>query len=67
MVDAQGIGHAVEQASDGIGRDRDAELAQLVGDSGGGAARPAEAGHGIASGIVFEQAMEDGNYVAIFF
>ena len=57
----------MEQAGDGIGGDGNAEFGQLLRDRGGSAARPTLAGHGIASGIVFEQAMKNRNYVGVFF
>jgi len=38
-----------------------------VGDLDGGATGPAEAGDGIASGIVFEQFVERGDYSGRFF
>ncbi len=57
----------MEQAGDGIGADRDAELAKLLGDSDRGAARPAQTRHGIASRVVLQQAVEDVDYVRRFF
>jgi len=41
LIDPQGITHVVEQASHGIGRDRNAQCGQLFGDGGGSTARPA--------------------------
>jgi len=41
LIDAQGIAHVMEQASDGIGRDGNAESGQLLRDGGGSTARPA--------------------------
>ena len=41
LIDPQGITHVVEQASYGIGRDRNAQCGQLFGDGGGSTARPA--------------------------
>ena len=67
VIDAQRIAHLAEQARDGIGADRDAEGAEFLGDSGGGAAGPAQAGHGIAGSVVLQQAMEDIDYVGRFF
>ena len=67
LIDPQGIAHVMEQAGDGVGRDGNAEFGQLFRDGGGSAARPAYAGHGITSGIMFEQAMENSDYVWRFF
>src|ERR1700675_4926971 len=39
LIDPQGIAHVMEQAGDGIGRYGNAELGQLLRDSGGSAAR----------------------------
>ena len=55
VIDAQRIAHLPEQACDGIGADTDAELMQFRGDSGRGAARPTQTGHGIAGGVVLQQ------------
>ena len=41
LIDPQGIAHVMEQASDGIGRDGNAEFGQLLRDGGGSTARPA--------------------------
>lgn len=57
----------MEQAGDGVGRDGDAELDQLLGDGGRGAARPAQSGDGIAGRIVLQQTVQDGDYVRRFF
>ena len=61
MIDPQRIAHAMEQAGDGIGGDGNAESCQLLRDGGSSTARPAKASHRIARGIVFEQAMENGD------
>ena len=57
VIHAQRIAHLVEQSRDGIGADTDAECEEFLGDSGRGAARPAQAGHGIAGRIVLQQAV----------
>ncbi len=57
VIHAQRIAHLVEQASDGIGTDSDAELAKFLGYSDGSAASPAQTRHGIAGGVVFQQAV----------
>jgi hypothetical protein len=59
LIDPQRIAHVMEQVGYGIGADGNAEFSQLFRDGGGTTARPAYAGHGIARGIVFEQAMEN--------
>src|SRR5215471_21325191 len=41
VIDAQRIAHLIEQSRHGIGADRDAQRAEFLGDSDGGAARPA--------------------------
>jgi hypothetical protein len=40
VIDPLGIAHVMEQAGDGIGRDGNPELGQLLRNRGGGAARP---------------------------
>jgi len=57
VIHAQRIPHLIEQPRDGVGADADAELAQFLGDSGGGAARPPQACHGVAGGVVLQQAV----------
>jgi len=57
VIDTQGIAHLMEEAGDGIGADSDAKLAKFLGDSGSGAAGPAQARHGIAGRVVFQQAV----------
>jgi hypothetical protein len=57
VIDAQRIAHLMEQTGDGIGADGDAELAKFLGDSVSRAARPAQTRHGIASRVVFQQAV----------
>ena len=41
LIDPQRIAHVMEQAGDGIGRDGNAEMGQLLGEGGSSAARPA--------------------------
>ena len=41
VIDPQGIAHLVQQAGHRVGRNRNAELGQFLGDRRGGAARPA--------------------------
>jgi hypothetical protein len=57
VSDTQGIAHLMKEAGDGIGADGDAELAKFLGDSGSGAAGPAQTRHGIAGRVVFQQAV----------
>lgn len=57
----------MEQAGDGIGADSDAELAKFLGASDRGAAGPAQARHGVAGRVVFQQAVQDVDYVRPFF
>ena len=57
VIHAQRIAHLMEQSRDGIGADSDAELAKLLGNSGRGATGPAQAGHGVAGGVVLQQAV----------
>ena len=59
VIDAERIAHLVEQASNGVRRDRNAECYQLLGDGHGSATRPAQAGDRIASRVVYQQAMQD--------
>ena len=67
VIHAQRIAHLVEQPRHGIGADADAKGEEFLGDSGGGAAGPAQAGHGIAGSVVLQQAMENRDYVGRFF
>ena len=54
-VDAQGEPVAFEPAAHGRGADGEAVGGQLGGQLGDGAAHPAQAAHGAAGGVVFEQ------------
>ncbi len=67
MVDAQRIAHGLEQPADGVGTDVDAKVAEHHGDFRGRAAGPFQAGDGVAGRVVFEQAFDHGDEVAIFF
>lgn len=67
MIDAQRIAHLIEQPRDSIGTDGDTELAKFLGYSDSRAARPAQASHGIAGSVVLQQAVQDVDYVRLFF
>ena len=57
MIHAQRIAHLIEQPRDSIRADGDTELAKFLGYSDSRAARPAQAGHGIAGSVVLQQAV----------
>ena len=67
VIDTQGIAHLMEQASDGVGADRDAEVAERQGNLGRRSTGPLQAGDGIASGVVIEQEFDQGDDVGGFF
>ena len=67
VIDAQGIAHLVEETSDGVGTDDDAEVTQRHGDLGGSSPRPLQAGDGITGGVVFQQELDQGDEVGGFF
>ena len=67
VIDAERIAHLMEQPGDGIGADRDPEVAERHGDFGGRAAGPFQAGDGIAGGVVFQQELDQGDDVGRFF
>jgi hypothetical protein len=67
VIDAQGIAHLVEKTSDGVGADTDAEVTQRHGNLLRSAPRPLQAGDGIASGVVFEQELDQRDDVGGFF
>jgi hypothetical protein len=48
----------VEQASHGVGRDRDVNLLKQLGDLLWGLASPPQAGDRVPSGIVFQQDLD---------
>lgn len=67
VIDAQGIAHLVEETSDGVGANTDTEIAQRQGNLLGGAPRPLQPGEGVASGIVFQQELDQCDDVGGFF
>jgi hypothetical protein len=67
VIDAQGIAHLVEETSDGVGADRDTEVAQRHGNLIGGTSRPLQPCDGIAGGVVFEQELDQRDDVGGFF
>ena len=67
VIDAQGIAHLAEETSDGVGTDRDTEVAQRYGNLVGGTPRPLQPCDGIASGVVFEQELDQCDDVGGFF
>jgi len=67
VIDAQGVAHLVEKASDGVGANTDTEVAQRHGDLFRSAARPLQPGDGIASSVVFEQELDQCDDVGGFF
>ena len=67
VIDTQGIAHLVKKTSDGVGANTDTEVAQRQGNLLGSAPRPLQPGDGIASGIVFEQELDQCDDVGGFF
>jgi hypothetical protein len=67
VIDAQGIAHLVEKTSDGVGANTDTEVAQRHGNLLRSAPRPLQPGDGIASGVVFEQELDQCDDVGGFF
>jgi hypothetical protein len=67
VIDAQGIAHLMEEASDGVGTHDDAEVTQRHGDLLRSAPRPLQPGDGIAGGVVFEQELDQRDDVGGFF
>jgi hypothetical protein len=57
----------VKQPRHGSGRDLDIELPQQFGDSGRRLVGPANAGDGIAGGVVFQQDFDGRDYFGRFF
>jgi hypothetical protein len=57
-IDAQGIAHLMEKASDGVGTDDHTEVAQSQGDLVGSSPGPLQARDRIAGGIVFEEKLD---------
>ena len=67
VIVAQGIAHLVQETSDGVGTDDDAEVDQRHGNLVGSAAGPLQASDGIAGGIVLEQELDQRDDVGGFF
>jgi len=67
VIDAQRIAHPVKKTSDGVGANTDTEVAQRHGNLFRSAARPLQPGDGIASGVVFEQELDQCDDVGGFF
>lgn len=67
VIDAQGIAHLVEEAGDGVGANRDTEVAQRQGNLLRSAPRPLQPGDRVASGIVFQQELDQCDDVGGFF
>lgn len=57
----------MEQASDGVGTDDDAEVPQRHGNLVGSAPGPLQPGNGIPGSVVFEQKLDQGDDVGGFF
>ena len=66
-VDAQREIHLVEQPSDRIGRDRDIDLPENLGDLLSRLAGPLQPGDGIAGGIVLQENLDGIDYFGRFF
>ena len=57
----------MQEAGDRVGADGDAESSKQFSDLGGCTARPAKAGDGISSSVVFKQGAQDVDYIGRFF
>ncbi len=66
-VDPQGEMHLIEKASDRVGRDRDPDLLEDVGDLLRRLAGPLQPSDGIAGGIVLQQNLDGIDYFRRFF
>ena len=58
VIDAEGIAHLMEETSDGVGTDDDTEVTQRHGNLVGSSPGPLQPSDGIASGVVFEQELD---------
>src|SRR2546426_896445 len=67
LIDTERIAHLLEEPRDGVGTDRDAEVAECHRHFSGRAAGPFHASDGIAGGIVFQQELDQGDDVGGFF
>lgn len=67
LIDAERIAHLVEESGDGVGTDRNPEVAEGQGHFGGGAAGPFHAGDRVAAGVVFQQVLDQRDEVGGFF
>lgn len=67
LVDAQRVIHGMQQASDGVGRNRKAMDCEKVRNLIGGAAGPFQSRDGIAGGVMFEKVLDDIDYFGRFF
>src|SRR6516225_12013064 len=67
VIDAQGIAHLMEETSDGVGTDDDPEVTQRHGNLVRRSPGPLQPGDGIASGVVFQQELDQGDDVGSFF
>ena len=67
VIDAQGIAHLMEEAGYGVGTDDNTEVAQSHGNLVGSSPGPLQASDGIASRIVFEKELDQGDDVGGFF
>ena len=66
-VDAQREIHLIEKTSDRIGRDRDVDLLQNLGDLFRGLAGPLQSRDGISGRIVLQKNLDDFDYFGRFF
>ena len=67
VIDAQGLAHLMEETSDGVRANTDTEVSERHGNLLGSAPRPLQPGDGIASGIVFQQELDQCDDVGSFF
>ena len=67
VVEAEGIAHLMEETSDGVGTDDNAEVIERPGNLVRSSPGPLQASDGIAGGIVFEQELDQGDDVGVFF
>lgn len=66
-IDAQREIHLVEKTSHRIGRDRDIDLLQNLGDLLGRLTSPLQPGDGIPGGVVLQQNLDGIDYLGRFF
>jgi hypothetical protein len=58
VIDAKGIAHLMEETSDRVGTDDDAEVSQRPGNLVRRSPRPLQTRNGVTGGVVFQQELD---------